>query len=309
MTELLVTPKSVSHIETLIEKGADAFVIGEEKFGLRLAGEFNREAMIKAVEVIHRAGKKAYAAVNGIFHNYHIPALEDYIAFLHEIKVDRIIFGDPAVVMIVKQQENPIPLNWNAETLVTNHFQCNYWGRRGAKRAVLARELSLEEILNIKANSDVEIEVQVHGMTCMFQSKRMLLGNYYTFQGRQMKIQRDTSSTTEQLLLYDEERENKYPVFEDYNGTHIMSPNDICLIEALEPLFEAGIDSLKIDGVLQTEAYINVATEAYREAIDLYEEDPEAYEDEKFMLVDPIEAIQPEHRPFDEGFYYKQTVY
>ncbi|HEC2149603.1 TPA: U32 family peptidase [Staphylococcus delphini] len=309
MTELLVTPKSLSHIETLIEKGADAFVIGEEKFGLRLAGEFNREEMKKAVEIIHHAGKKAYAAVNGIFHNYHIPALEDYIEFLHEIRVDRIIFGDPAVVMIVKQQENPIPLNWNAETLVTNHFQCNYWGRRGAKRAVLARELSLEEILNIKANSDVEIEVQVHGMTCMFQSKRMLLGNYYTFQDRQMKIQRNEAATDSQLLLYDEERDNKYPVFEDYNGTHIMSPNDICLIEELEPLFEAGIDSLKIDGVLQSEEYINVATEQYREAIDIYEEDPEAYEDEKFMLVDPIEAIQPEHRPFDEGFYYKQTVY
>ncbi|MBC8682525.1 U32 family peptidase [Staphylococcus pseudintermedius] len=309
MTELLVTPKSLSHIETLIEKGADAFVIGEEKFGLRLAGEFNREEMKKAVEIIHHADKKAYAAVNGIFHNYHIPALEDYIAFLHEIRVDRIIFGDPAVVMIVKQQENPIPLNWNAETLVTNHFQCNYWGRRGAKRAVLARELSLEEILNIKENSDVEIEVQVHGMTCMFQSKRMLLGNYYTFQDRQMKIQRNEAATDSQLLLYDEERDNKYPVFEDYNGTHIMSPNDICLIEELEPLFEAGIDSLKIDGVLQTEEYINVATEQYREAIDLYEEDPDTYEDEKFMLVDPIEAIQPEHRPFDEGFYYKQTVY
>ncbi|WP_086427633.1 peptidase U32 family protein [Staphylococcus cornubiensis] len=309
MTELLVTPKSLSHIETLIDKGADAFVIGEEKFGLRLAGEFNREEMKKAVEIIHNAGKKAYAAVNGIFHNYHIPALEDYIAFLHEIRVDRIIFGDPAVVMIVKQQENPIPLNWNAETLVTNHFQCNYWGRRGAKRAVLARELSLEEILNIKANSDVEIEVQVHGMTCMFQSKRMLLGNYYTFQDRQMKIQRNDAASESQLLLYDEERDNKYPVFEDYNGTHIMSPNDICLIEELEPLFEAGVDSLKIDGVLQTEEYINVATAQYREAIDLYEEDPEAYEDEKFMLVDPIEAIQPEHRPFDEGFYYKQTVY
>ncbi|HAR6605379.1 TPA: U32 family peptidase [Staphylococcus pseudintermedius] len=309
MTELLVTPKSLSHIETLIEKGADAFVIGEEKFGLRLVGEFNREEMKKAVEIIHHAGKKAYAAVNGIFHNYHIPALEDYIAFLHEIRVDRIIFGDPAVVMIVKQQENPIPLNWNAETLVTNHFQCNYWGRRGAKRAVLARELSLEEILNIKENSDVEIEVQVHGMTCMFQSKRMLLGNYYTFQDRQMKIQRNEAATDSQLLLYDEERDNKYPVFEDYNGTHIMSPNDICLIEELEPLFEAGIDSLKIDGVLQTEEYINVATEQYREAIDLYEEDPDTYEDEKFMLVDPIEAIQPEHRPFDEGFYYKQTVY
>lgn len=307
MTELLVTPKSVKHIETLIEKGADAFVIGEQKFGLRLAGEFKREALIEAVELIHNHGKKAYVAVNGIFHNYHLNALKSYIDFLHEINVDRIIFGDPAVVMYVNEQANPIPLNWDAEALVTNYFQCNYWGKKGAQRAQLARELSLDEILNIKQNADVEIEVQVHGMTCMFQSKRMLLGNYFTFQERQMKIQRNKEAN--ELLLYDEERDNKYPVFEDYNGTHIMSPNDICLIEELDQLLAAKIDAFKIDGVLQTEEYINVCTEQYREAIDLFKEDPETYDDEKFMLVDPIEAIQPEHRPFDEGFLYKQTVY
>lgn len=307
MTELLVTPKSLNHMKTLIELGADAFVIGEQKFGLRLPGEFNREDVRKAVNLAHEHDKKVYVAVNGIFHNYHLNALENYIEFLHEIRVDRIIFGDPAVVMYVKKQDNPIPLNWDAETIVTNYFQCNYWGGKGAKRAVLARELNLDEILNIKKHANVEIEVQVHGMTCMFQSKRMLLGNYYTFQDRQMKIQR--SENDQDLLLYDEERENKYPVFEDYNGTHIMSPNDICLIEELEPFFEANIDSFKIDGILQSEAYINTVTAQYREAIDLYHEDPEAYEDEKFMLIDPIEKIQPEHRPFDEGFLYKQTVY
>ncbi|NKD51975.1 U32 family peptidase [Staphylococcus hominis] len=307
MTELLVTPKSLNHMKTLIELGADAFVIGEQKFGLRLPGEFNREDVRKAVNLAHEHDKKVYVAVNGIFHNYHLNALENYIEFLHEIRVDRIIFGDPAVVMYVKKQDNPIPLNWDAETIVTNYFQCNYWGGKGAKRAVLARELNLDEILNIKKHANVEIEVQVHGMTCMFQSKRMLLGNYYTFQDRQMKIQR--SENDQDLLLYDEERENKYPVFEDYNGTHIMSPNDICLIEELEPFFEANIDSFKIDGILQSEAYINTVTAQYREAIDLYHEDPEAYEDEKFMLIDPIEEIQPEHRSFDEGFLYKQTVY
>ena len=307
MTELLVTPKTLNHMKTLIEIGADAFVIGEQKFGLRLPGEFNREDVRKAVNLAHEHDKKVYVAVNGIFHNYHLNALENYIEFLHDIRVDRIIFGDPAVVMYVKKQNNPIPLNWDAETIVTNYFQCNYWGEKGAKRAVLARELNLDEILNIKKHAKVEIEVQVHGMTCMFQSKRMLLGNYYTFQDRQMKIQR--SENEQDLLLYDEERENKYPVFEDYNGTHIMSPNDICLIEELEPFFEANIDSFKIDGILHSESYINTVTAQYREAIDLYHEDPEAYEDEKFMLIDPIEEIQPEHRPFDEGFLYKQTVY
>ncbi|MEB7656950.1 U32 family peptidase [Mammaliicoccus vitulinus] len=307
MTELLVTPKSVQHIEKLIELGADAFVIGEEKFGLRLAGEFKEPELREAIKLIHEHGKKAYIAVNGIFHNEHIDDLEAYIDLLHELKADRIIFGDPAVVMAMKHRENPIPLNWSAETIVTNHFQCNYWGDRGSQRAVLARELSIEEVLEIKEKSNVEIEVQVHGMTCMFQSKRKLLGNYFMYQDKVMKI--ENRKENDNMLLYDEERSNKYPIYEDGNGTHIMSPNDICLIEDLEELLEAQIDSFKIDGVLQTEEYINIATEQYRQAIDLFNEDPELYEDEKFMLLEPIEEVQKDYRPMDQGFFFKQTVY
>lgn len=111
------------------------------------------------------------------------------------------------------------------------------------------------------------------------------------------------------MLLYDEERNNKYPIYEDYNGTHIMSPNDICVIEELEELFEAGIDSFKIDGVLHSADYITEVTRQYRKAIDLYHEDPDLYDDEKFDMMEAIEDIQPEHRPLDQGFLYKQTVY
>lgn len=307
MTELLVTPKSLSHISDLIEAGADAFVIGEQQFGLRLAGEFNREDLKVAIELIHEHGKKAYVAVNGIFHNEHLDAVEDYMKYLHEVAPDAILFGDPAIVMYERELGNTIPLQWNQETLVTNHFQVNYWGARGANRAVLARELSLDEVLNIKENSNVAIEVQVHGMTCMFQSKRSLLGNYFMYQDKVMKI--ENREIKDAMLLYDEERNNKYPIFEDKNGTHIMSPNDICVIEELEELIEAGIDSFKIDGVLHSEEYITTVTAAYRKALDLYEEDVEAYEDAKFDLVDMIEEIQPEHRPLDQGFLFKQTVY
>lgn len=307
MTELLVTPTSLEHIEELLEAGADAFVIGEAQFGLRLAGEFNRESLVQAIDMIHAAGKKAYVAVNGLFHNEHLDAVEDYINWLHEVRPDRILFGDPAVVMYVKEQENPIPLHWNQETLVTNQFQCNYWGERGAVRAVLARELSMEEVIEIKENTHVEIEVQVHGMTCMFQSKRQLLGNYFLYMDKAMKI--ENRQDTKNMLLYDEERNNKYPIYEDYNGTHIMSPNDICVIEELEELFEAGIDSFKIDGVLHSADYITEVTRQYRKAIDLYHEDPDLYDDEKFDMMEAIEDIQPEHRPLDQGFLYKQTVY
>lgn len=307
MTELLVTPKSLSHISELIEAGADAFVIGEEQFGLRLAGEFKREDLKAAIDIIHQHNKKAYVAVNGIFHNEHLDAVEEYMKFLHVVKPDAILFGDPAIVMYERELGNTIPLQWNQETLVTNYFQVNYWGQRGANRAVLARELSLDEVLNIKAHSDVAIEVQVHGMTCMFQSKRSLLGNYFMYQDKVMKI--ENREIKDAMLLYDEERNNKYPIFEDSNGTHIMSPNDICVIEELEELIEAGIDSFKIDGVLHSEKYITTVTKAYRQALDLYNEDVEAYEDAKFDLVDMIEEIQPEHRPLDQGFLFKQTVY
>ncbi|TDM15628.1 peptidase U32 family protein [Macrococcus bovicus] len=307
MTELLVTPTSLEHIEELLEAGADAFVIGEAQFGLRLAGEFNRESLVQAIDMIHAADKKAYVAVNGLFHNEHLDAVEDYINWLHEVRPDRILFGDPAVVMYVKEQENPIPLHWNQETLVTNQFQCNYWGERGAVRAVLARELSMEEVIEIKENTHVEIEVQVHGMTCMFQSKRQLLGNYFLYMDKAMKI--ENRQDAKNMLLYDEERNNKYPIYEDYNGTHIMSPNDICVIEELEELFEAGIDSFKIDGVLHSADYITEVTRQYRKAIDLYHEDPDLYDDEKFDMMEAIEDIQPEHRPLDQGFLYKQTVY
>lgn len=307
MTELLVTPTSLEHIEELLEAGADAFVIGEAQFGLRLAGEFNRESLVQAIDMIHAADKKAYVAVNGLFHNEHLDAVEDYINWLHEVRPDRILFGDPAVVMYVKEQKNPIPLHWNQETLVTNQFQCNYWGERGAVRAVLARELSMEEVIEIKENTHVEIEVQVHGMTCMFQSKRQLLGNYFLYMDKAMKI--ENRQDAKNMLLYDEERNNKYPIYEDYNGTHIMSPNDICVIEELEELFEAGIDSFKIDGVLHSADYITEVTRQYRKAIDLYHEDPDLYDDEKFDMMEAIEDIQPEHRPLDQGFLYKQTVY
>lgn len=127
------------------------------------------------------------------------------------------------------------------------------------------------------------------------------------YQDKVMKI--ENREIKDAMLLYDEERNNKYPIFEDSNGTHIMSPNDICVIEELEELFEADIDSFKIDGVLHTEDYITTVTKAYRQAIDLFNEDPDLYDDAKFDLIDMIEEIQPEHRPLDQGFLFKQTVY
>jgi U32 family peptidase len=305
--ELLVTPTSVNEIEPLIEAGADAFLIGEQRYGLRLAGEFNREDVKKAIEIAHAKNAKVYVAMNAIFHNEKVPELGDYIQFLDKAGADAIVFGDPAVLMTVREVAPHMKLHWNTETTATNWYTCNYWGRKGAKRAVLAREINMEAILEIKEKAEVEIEVQVHGMTCMFQSKRSLLGNYFEYQGRVMEIERIKNEKS--MFLHDKERNNKYPIFEDENGTHIMSPNDICIIDELQDMVDAGIDSFKIDGILQSPEYIIEVTKKYRKAIDLCAEDREAYEDIKDQLLAEIEEIQPKHRPLDTGFFFKETVY
>jgi U32 family peptidase len=306
-TELLVTPLSVNDILPLAEAGADAFVVGEQRYGLRLAGEFNREQVKQAIELAHSKQKKVYVAMNAIFHNEKIDELSDYFKFAAEANADAIIFGDPAVLMTAREAAPNMKLHWSTETLGTNWFSCNYWGKKGAKRAVLAREINMDSIVEIKENAEVEIEVQVHGMSCMFQSKRSLLGNYYEYQGKVMEI--ENRKMEKNMFIHDKERENKYPIFEDENGTHIMSPNDICIIDELQELLEAGVDSFKIDGILKSSDYLIAVTKAYREAIDLFFEDSDQYDDKKDELLEAIEAVQPENRKLDTGFFFKETVY
>ena len=305
--ELLVTPLDLDNMKDLIEVGADAFMIGEQRYGLRLAGEFNREQVKEAITLAHENGKKVYIAMNALFHNEKVEELNDYLQFLQENGADAVVFGDPAVLMAAKEAAPSMKLHWNTETTATNYYTCNYWGRKGAKRAVLARELNMDTIIETKENAEVEIEVQVHGMTCMFQSKRSLLGNYFEYQGKAMEI--ENRKQDKNMILHDKERENKYPIFEDENGTHIMSPNDMCIIDELEEMIDAGVDSLKIDGVLQSPEYIVDVTKKYRQAIDLCVDDRDQYEEIKETLLEEVEELQQPHRPLDTGFFFKETVY
>ncbi len=305
--ELLVTPYTTDDILPLIEAGADAFVVGEERYGLRLAGEFNREEVKKAIVLAHSKGKKVYVAMNAIFHNEKLEELKDYLRFTVEANADAVIFGDPAVLLSAREAAPEMKLHWSTETLGTNWYSVNYWGRKGAKRAVLAREINMDAIVEIAEKAEVEIEVLVHGMTCMFQSKRTLLGNYFEYQGKVMEI--ENRKHKKDMFLHDKERGNKYPIFEDENGTHIMSPNDVCIIDELQDMLEAGVDSFKIDGILKDLDYLIAVTKAYRNAVDLYSEDPDLYDEEKAELLAQLENIQPENRSLDTGFFFKETVY
>lgn len=305
--ELLVTPTKVDDIHRLIAAGATAILIGEEKFALRLAGEFNRENIKEAVYQAHEKGVKVYVAMNALFHNDKLSLLPDYISFLANIGVDAIVFGDPAVLMVAREVAPTMQLHWNTETTTTNYFTANYWGRKGAKRAVMAREINMESIVETKENAKLEIEVQVHGMTCMFQSKRMLIGNYMEFQGKDLRVEGRSKDRT--LFIHDPERNAKYPIFEDENGTHIMSPNDICIIDELGDMLDAGLDSFKIDGILKSVEYTEKVTALYKEAIELYLEDPDAYQDKKHFYLQETEKLQPLNRSLDTGFFFKETVY
>ncbi|WP_064092746.1 peptidase U32 family protein [Rossellomorea aquimaris] len=305
--ELLVTPTSVSTIEALALAGADAFFIGEQRYGLRLAGEFSKEDVKKAIRIAHQYDKKVYIAMNALFHNDKVAEIEEYISFLNKAGADAIVFGDPAVLMAAREVAPQMKLHWNTETTATNWYTCNYWGRKGAKRAVLARELSMDTIVEIKENAEVEIEVQVHGMTCMFQSKRSLLGNYFEYQGKALEI--ENRKEQKNMFLHDKERHNKYPIYEDENGTHIMSPNDMCIVDELEEMIEAGVDSFKIEGVLKDSEYLLNVTKLYRKAIDLYFQNQEEYEEAKDDLLEEAKELQPENRPLDTGFFFKETVY
>ncbi|MED4289032.1 U32 family peptidase [Priestia megaterium] len=305
--ELLVTPTAVSEIESLLQAGATAVIVGEQRYGLRLAGEFKREDIVEAVNIAHQHNAKVYVAMNGLFHNDKIAELNEYILFLKEVSVDAIVFGDPAVLMAVRETAPEMKMHWSTETTGTNWYSCNYWGRKGAKRAVLARELSMDSIIDIKEKAEVEIEVQVHGMTCMFQSKRSLLGNYFEYQGKVMEI--ENRKVEKDMFLLDNERNNKYPIFEDENGTHIMSPNDMCIIDELSEMIDAEVDVFKIDGVLKSPQYILEVTKKYRQAIDLCVDDREEYENVKDDLLEEIESLQPINRPLDTGFFFKETVY
>lgn len=306
-TELLVTPANLEHLTALITAGADAFLVGEQFYGLRLAGEFTIEDIKVARKLTKEHNKKLYVAMNGLFHNDKVDALAPYMQKLQEIGVDGITFGDPAVIIARREADVTIPLHWNTEQTATNYFTANYWGKRGANRAVLARELSLDEIVEIKENADVQIEVQVHGMTCMFQSKRSLLGNYFLFQDKAMEVENRTNN--QNMFLHDKERANKYPIYEDQNGTHIFSPNDMCMIDELDELLDAEIDSLKIDGILQEPSYVTTITSYYRQAMDAYYDSPASYKKVKKELFNKIEEIQPPLRPLDTGFFFKETVY
>lgn len=304
--ELLVTASSLEELRRLAAAGADAFLIGEERFGMRLPGDFDLNMIAEAVNDSHSQGKRVYVAVNNLMTNDVLAELPGYIAGLRDAGVDGIEFGDPAVLSTVREIAPEMKLHWNAEMTSTNSSTANYWGRKGASRVVLARELNMDEITGMMDKLQVEAQVQVHGMTNIYHSKRRLVNSYMEHQGR--KVEGDLGLGRGLFLIETERRDEKFPIYEDTNGTHIMSSEDICILEDLHLLLEAGVQSLKIEGILKPTTYNEAVVRAYRYAIDQYAANPEEYEfDEQWL--DEVRELQDPERELAFGFFYKEQVF
>lgn len=305
--ELLATAAHMDELEQLLDAGATAIVVGESKFGSRLAGEFDIEMIKQAVGLAHSKQAKLYVSMNNLIDNATVEYLPQYIQSMNSFGVDAIVYGDPAVLMAVKEHAPNMKLHWNAEMTSTNYATAEYWAKRGASRYVLARELNMEQIIETKQKSAMEIQVQVHGMTAIYHSKRSLVQSYaehHRNKASYAQLQRAAG-----LYLMENDRpDERYPIFEDMYGTHIMSSDDICMLENLHELLDAKVDSFKIEGILKSVEYNVAVVKAYRAAIDAYLANPEGYEFDESQL-DPIRELQDPGRELSFGFFFKEQVY
>ena len=304
--EILATAGSMDELRRVILAGADAVIIGDNRWGLRLPGNFLLSDIAEAVEFARTHQAKVYTAVNRIMDNEDVRELPAYIQALAETGIDAIVYGDPAVLMLCQRLNVSIPLHWNAEMTSTNYATANYWGARGATRVVLARELNMEQVLEFKQQTKLEVEVQVHGATNIYHSRRNLIRSYMDYHDQHGE---QNYSIERKLYLVEAERtELSHPVFEDANGTHIMSADDICMLEDLQELIAGGIDSIKIEGLLKSVEYNEVVVKAYRNAVDAYIASPEQYTPDPEWLAS-IQRIQDKRRELTFGFFYKEQVY
>jgi putative protease len=306
--ELYISAGSAEEAKRYIAAGADAVSVGEHRFGMRLPGEVPLAELSGLIPWAHQRAAKVYVVVNKIMDNDLLPALPDYLRQVRELGADAVVFGDPAVLIAMRQAAPGMPLHWNAEMTSTNYETASYWGSKGAIRVVLARELNLDETLEIKSKlPNMEVQVQVHGITNIYHSKRDLVTNYEAHQDRDgLKAGKGLEDGL--FLIEQERKDERYPVYEDENGTHIMSADDVCMLESLHELIEGNIDSLKIEGLLKSPQYNETVVSSYRQAIDLFTADPSSYQFQEEWL-DAIRALQDPRRELSYGFFYKEQVY
>ena len=297
--ELLSPAGDLEKLRFGVKFGADALYLGGREFSLRAsAGNFTLEEIQEGIEFAHGEGAKVYVAVNIIPHNFHVPALKDYLKELGELNPDGLIVADPSVIELAKETAPHVPLHLSTQASATNWRSIKFWKEQGVSRIVLARELSLEEIREIKERVDIELECFVHGAMCISYSGRCLLSNYLAH--RDANLGECAHPCRWKYYLMEEKRPGEYhPVFEDEHGTYIFNSRDLCLIEYLPRLIEAGVDSFKIEGRMKGVNYVATVTSTYRKALDSYLTDPPSYRFDPRLLE---ELKKVSHRPYTTGF-------
>lgn len=304
--ELLAPAGSLEKLKMAIIYGADAVYLGGQKFGLRAqAKNFSMEQIKEGVEFAHKRDKKVYVTLNIIPHNEDFEDLPEYINELNEIGVDAVIISDPGVFSIVNEIAPDLEVHLSTQANTTNYLSANFWHKLGLKRIVVARELSLNEIKEIrdKTPDSLEIEAFVHGAMCISYSGRCLLSNYMT--SRDANRGACAQACRWKYNLVEEQRPDEYyPVYEDERGTYIFNSKDLCMLQHIPELISSGISSLKIEGRMKSVYYVATIVRSYRILLDKYLKDPTNYKYDS-QWFDEIKKAS--HRDFNTGFYFGKT--
>ena len=302
--ELLIPASSLEVLKTAVIFGADAVYIGGEAFGLRAkAKNFTMEEMKEGIEFAHARNVKVYVTANILAHNYDLEGVEEYFKELRDIHPDALIIADPGVFSIAKRVCPEIERHISTQANNTNYETYRFWYELGAKRVVSARELSLEEIRQIRNHipDDLEIETFIHGAMCISYSGRCLLSNYFT--GRDANRGACTHPCRWKYAVVEETRPGEYmPVYENERGTYIFNSKDLCMIDHIPEILESGIDSLKIEGRMKTALYVATVARTYRKAIDDCLKSRELYEKNLPWYREQISNCT--YRQFTTGFFY-----
>ena len=299
--ELLAPVGNIDKLKLAIHYGADAVYLASKRFGLRtFAGNFEIDELKWAVDFVHNAGKKIYITINIIPHDSDFEGLDEYIKTLDNLDVDAVIVADLGVMQVVKRVAPNLDIHISTQANVTNSETAKLYAQMGAKRIILARELSLEEIKKIRAElpSEIELECFGHGAMCISYSGRCLLSNFMT--GRDANRGACVQACRWNYTIRETNKTEEFPIEEDDKGTYILNSHDMCMIKYLDQLRDAGIASIKVEGRMKSEYYVANIINAYRKALDYM------YGHDSYDLPNEIadEVNKSSHRTYSTGFFF-----
>lgn len=310
--ELLSPAGDPEKLRAVLSYGADAVYLAGKSYGMRSASaNFTEEELAFAVSYAHSLGRRVYVTVNTMPRDREYAPLRDYIRYLSKIGADAVIVADIGVLSLVRDVAPELEIHLSTQASAVSSYACRAWHALGVRRIVLARELTLREIIEIRKDAppELELEVFIHGAMCIAYSGRCLLSNYFT--GRDANRGECAQPcrwnyTVKSIEVTEEKRpDGRVPVEEDDRGTYVMSSRDLCMIEHIPDLIEAGIDSFKIEGRVKSAYYGAVTANAYRIAIDRYIADPEGYTFDPALLRE-LESVS--HREYCTGFFYNSPA-